>query len=427
MLLTANLGRISFALVLAISLFLLVSPNEILAQSTGNIAGTVTYFDGTAISGATVTATNTDDGTTGTATTDASGAFSVTGLGAGTYSVSVTYSTRTSALDLTSVSGVTVTSGSTTTISSAILIGVMGWVACDSVITTNCVQSMTVNGASTSSARAEPFFPDTDVLFSPVYGIHPGTGLTYTAAGNPYRTLSNFSISTSDTFIIEILLDSFVPLATLATGGDIQSWSYDSGTKVATYTIKPVVMSRGTTCDASSCQNQADVTMDAYLAFGSSDMSESTAPAAWVTALNGGYISTNGQFVTYPMPGNNRFGFSAGAPHLKADGTLNTGFFKVYLPDAMLSYMWSKDSSANISFDSRVNGDLSRITATVQSGGLLMEQTGISYSVNELSLEPSAENMPSLSGIGLAILSGLFAILLLVGLVRRMQNSKSLA
>jgi len=139
MLLTANLKRISFFLVVAISLFLSVSPNEILAQATGNIAGTVTYFDGTAISGATVTATNTDDGTTGTATTDTSGAFSVTGLGAGTYSVSVTYSTRTSDLDSTSVSGLTVTSGSTTTISSAILIGVMGWVACDSVITTNCV------------------------------------------------------------------------------------------------------------------------------------------------------------------------------------------------------------------------------------------------------------------------------------------------
>jgi len=210
-------------------------------------------------------------------------------------------------------------------------------------------------------------------------------------------------------------------------GGDIQSWSYDSGTKVATYTIKPVVMSRGTTCDASSCQNQADVTMDAYLAFGSSDMSTSTAPAAWVTALNGGYMSTNGQFVTYPIPGSGRFGFSAGAPHLKADGSLNTGFFKVYLPDAMLDYMWSKNSESVIGFDSYVNGELSRITSTVLSGGLLMEQTGISYSVNELSLEPSAENMPSLSGIGLAILSGLFAILLLAGLVRRMQNSKSLA
>jgi hypothetical protein len=214
----------------------------------------------------------------------------------------------------------------------------------------------------------------------------------------------------------------------MAMGGDLQSWSYDSGTKVATYTVKPVVMSRGTTCDASSCQNQADVTMDAYLAFGSSDMSESTAPAAWASALNGGYISTNGQYVTYPLPGRtNRFGFSAGATHLKADGSLNTGFFKVFLPDAMLSYMWSKNSETGILFDSRVNGAFSRITSTVQSGGLLIEQTGISYSVNDMELEPSAENMPSLSGIGLAILSGLFAILLLAGLVRRMQNSKSLA
>jgi len=63
----------------------------------------------------------------------------------------------------------------------------------------------------------------------------------------------------------------------------------------------------------------------------------------------------------------------------------------------------------------------------VQSGGLLMEQTDISYSVNAMELEPSAVNMPSLSGIGLAILSGVFVILLLAGLVRRMHNSKSLA
>ncbi|MQF67369.1 carboxypeptidase regulatory-like domain-containing protein, partial [SAR202 cluster bacterium AD-802-F09_MRT_200m] len=347
-------ARWAILLITVIGFIWLAQPYTAFA-ATGNIAGTVTYFDGTALSGATVTATNTGDGTTKTATSDSSGAFSITGAAAGTYRVSVTYSTRSSDLDSTSVSGVTVTTGSTTTISSAILIGGSGWVACDSVITTNCVQSMTVNGSSTSAARAEPFFPQSDVVFTPVYGALAGS--TYSGS-DPYRDLSAFGFSTSDTFIIKILLDSFVPVATLALGGDIQSWSYDSSTKVATYTIKPVEMSRGTTCDASSCDNQATVTMDAYLSMGSSDMSTSTAPAAWVSALDGGYISTNGQYVTYPVPGAgaeaNKYGFSSGATHLKANGTLNTGFFKVFFPTAMVEYMWGQTGTSVLNFKSDI-------------------------------------------------------------------------
>ena len=424
-------ARWAILLVAVIGFIWLAQPYTAFA-ATGNIAGTVTYFDGTAISGATVTATNTGDGTTGTATTDSSGAFSVTGVAAGTYIVSVTYSTRSSDLDSTSVSGVTVTSGSTTTISSAILIGGSGWVACDSVITTNCVQSMTVNGSSTSSARAEPFFPESDVVFTPVYGVHPGTGSTYTGS-TPYRNLSNFSFSTSDTFIIKILLDSFSPVATLALGGDLQSWSYDSATKVATYTIKPVAISRGATCDASSCQNQADGDMDAYLSFGSSDMSASTAPAAWVSALNGGYISTNAQYVTYPVPGAgaeaNKYGFSSGAPHLKADGTLNTGFFKVFFPTAMVDYMWGFDGTSVLSFksditDSDGGSSTTSIAATVTAGGLLVEKAGISYSTNdiELSVQTFA---PSVSKIGASIMVALLAFIIL-WVVSRKRLSRSI-
>ena len=424
-------SRWALLLIVTVGLIWFASPHSAFA-ATGNIAGTVTYFDGTAISGATVTATNTGDGTTGTATTDSSGAFSVTGVAAGTYIVSVTYSTRSSDLDSTSVSGVTVTSGSTATISSAILIGGSGWVACDSVITTNCVQSMTVNGSSTSSARAEPFFSSSDVVYTPVYGVHPGTGSTYTGS-TPYRNLSNFSFSTSDTFIVKILLDSFSPVATLALGGDLQSWSYDSPTKVATYTIKPVAISRGATCDASSCQNQADGDMDAFLSFGSSDMSTSTAPAAWVSALNGGYISTNAQYVTYPVPGAgaeaNKYGFSSGAPHLKADGTLNTGFFKVFFPTAMVDYMWGFDGTSVLSFKSDITDNdggssTTSIAATVKAGGLLVEKAGISYSTNdiELSVQTFA---PSVSKIGASIMVALLAFIIL-WVVSRKRLSRSI-
>ncbi len=422
-------SRWALLLIVTVGLIWFASPHSAFA-ATGNIDGTVTYFDGTAISGATVTATNTGDGTTGTATTDSSGAFSVTGVAAGTYIVSVTYSTRSSDLDSTSVSGVTVTSGKTSTISSAILIGGSGWVACDSVITTNCVQSMTVNGSSTSSARAEPFFSSSDVVYTPVYGALAGS--TYSGT-SPYRNLSSFGFSTSDTFIIKILLDSFSPVATLALGGDLQSWSYDSATKVATYTIKPVAISRGATCDETSCQNQADGDMAAYLAFGSSDFSASTAPAAWVSALNGGYISTNAQYVTYPVPGAgaeaNKYGFSSGAPHLKADGTLNTGFFKVFFPTAMVDYMWGFDGTSVLSFksditDSDGGSSTTSIASTVKAGGLLVEKAGISYSTNDIQLSVQTF-APSMSKIGASIMVALLAFIIL-WVVSRKRLSRSI-
>jgi hypothetical protein len=264
-------------------------------------------------------------------------------------------------------------------------------------------------------------------LLIPVYGVLSGS--TYSGE-TPYRELSSFGFSISDEFIIKILLNSFSPVATLALGGDVQSWSYDSSTKIATYTVKPVEMSRGATCDASSCQNKADGDIDVYLFMGSSDMSKSTADAAWVTALDGGYISTNGQYVTYPTPGNTTYGFSSGAPHLKADGSLNTGFIKVFLPDAMLDYMWNKTSSAAINFDTSIVGSdgvtsKSKILASVKSGGLLIEQSGIQYSVNDLELSPSTNPSPAISSLGLAVLASLLAVLLAAGVVWRRQPAIS--
>ncbi|MQG56204.1 MAG: hypothetical protein FI710_14620 [SAR202 cluster bacterium] len=173
--------------------------------------------------------------------------------------------------------------------------------------------------------------------------------------------------------------------------------------------------------------------MDAYLSFGSSDMSASTAPAAWVSALNGGYISTNAQYVTYPVPGAgaeaNKYGFSSGAPHLKADGTLNTGFFKVFFPTAMVDYMWGFDGTSVLSFksditDSDGGSSTTSIASTVKAGGLLVEKAGISYSTNDIQLSVQTF-APSMSKIGASIMVALLAFIIL-WVVSRKRLSRSI-
>jgi len=332
-----------------ISFGFIANESVVYAQTTGTITGTVTYYDGTALSGATVTSTNGDDSTTATDTTDSSGAFSISSLAAGTdYSIAVTYGTTSSALSSTSVSSLTVVAGQTTDISTAIKLGGNGWVACDSVVTTNCVQSLQEDGADITTARAEPYLMGTSTILVPVYGV--SGGLTYTSnVNNKHRELADYGLSTSSTLVIKILLDTFEPKAVMAKGANLQSWDYNSTTKLFTITVKPTNISYAlspNTCNASTCANQADVDYSAYAFLAAADMSDMpdlpANMADFVSKVNGVYISTNGQYVTMPQPGGTKFTFSVGAPHLKYDGTLNNGgFFKLWMPNDLLEYMWS--------------------------------------------------------------------------------------
>jgi len=419
-----------------ISFGFIANESLVYAQTTGTITGTVTYYDGTALSGASVTSTNGDDSTTATDTTDSSGAFSISSLAAGTdYSIAVTYGTTSSALSSTSVSSLTVVAGQTTDISTAIKLGGNGWIACDSVVTTNCVQSLQdENGTDITTARAEPYLMGTSVILVPVYGV--SGGLTYTSnVNNKHRELADYSLSTSSTLVIKILLGTFQPKAIMARGANLQSWSYDSSSTLFTITVKPTNISYAlspNTCDASTCANQADIDYSAYAFLAAADMSDMpdlpANMADFVSKVEGVYISTNGQYVTMPQPNSSaKFTFSVGAPHLKLDGTLNNGgFFKLWMPNDLLEYMWDANTNNIRAFNSSVDGSASSLTFTETTNngraGVLMEQTDISYSVKNVVVNPTTNN-PTVSEIGLAILAGLFALMLVWTIQRKRRRA----
>ena len=411
------------------------------AQTTGIIAGTVEYHDGTLLSGADVTWTKASGGSDDV-TTDASGAFSISSLAPGSdYSLSVTYGTTTSSLSSTDVSNVVVTAGQTITVA-AISLGGNGWVACDSVVTTNCVQSLqTSGGTDITTARAEPKFYGSSIMMLPVYGV--SGGLTYTSnVNNKHRELGDYGLSTSSTLVIKILLDAFEPKAVMAKGANLQGWDYNTTTKLFTITVKPTNVSYAfdrndptVTCNATTCVNQASFDYSAYAFMGVADMSDMpdmpAGMADFVSKVNGVYISTNGQYVTMPQPNSSaKFTFAVGAPHLKYDGTLNEGgFFKLWMPNDLLEYMWSKNPSQIYRFNSSVAGASSSLTFTQKTNngraGTLMEQTGISYSIHDVEIEPSSAT-PAASKIGLGILAGLLALLLIWTVQRRMRQANLL-
>jgi hypothetical protein len=331
-----------------------------------------------------------------------------------------------------------------------VTLGSTGWIACDTVITTDCVQSLKdADNNNITAARAQPRRPPAPfsfVLDIPVYGVD-SSGNTVNEQGQPYRELANLGFSTNDTFNIEILLSTFEPTAFMVDGGDLLSWAFDSTTKVLSIDVKPVAISRAlppNTCDVTSCVNQADVDVQVYLHMGTVDMSQmplSEMPgltadevSAFASKVKGGYISTNAQYVSTPSmrTGDNTYEFGVGAPHLKKDGSVNTGFFKIFMPDAVLQHMWNVSGASGMVFDMTVTTSggptsTSQLSATVVQGGVLMEHQNFNYSVNQVNLSPTtATPIPAGSEVGLGILAGLFALLLIWAIQRRRRQFGSL-
>ena len=85
-----------FALLVAI--VLLLSPSTHAQTLYGTLVGNVTDSTGAAVAGATVVATDAGTGIATAATTDSSGAFRLSNLGAGTYKVSISATSFASAL-----------------------------------------------------------------------------------------------------------------------------------------------------------------------------------------------------------------------------------------------------------------------------------------------------------------------------------------
>ena len=133
-----------------------------------------------------------------------------------------------------------------------------------------------------------------------------------------------------------------------------------------------------------------------------------------------------------PKPGSGKFTFSLGSPHLKEDGTVYSGgFFKVFMPDQLLEYMWKKSPAMFEKFTSTVGGDDSKITFTETTNGgyngVLMEQTDITFSVKDVEISPEETDSPSVSQTGLGILAGLFALMLVWTIQRRRRTHEPLA
>jgi hypothetical protein len=154
---------------------------------------------------------------------------------------------------------------------------------------------------------------------------------------------------------VKLNLGTYDPVV-FATTGNVVSYSETSGGSNNTVTVDahPSSSSWKNGCMVGNCGGPstpltADVDYSSMLLGAVTDLQTPTPPDPGIAdAMRGSWLSTNGQSFSFPMfsDSGQTLSFSVAAPHFKKDGTtVNTGFFRAFLPDAVIQQMGIADPS----------------------------------------------------------------------------------
>jgi hypothetical protein len=179
----------------------------------------------------------------------------------------------------------------------------------------------------------------------------------YTGGGVPTLDLSGL-LSGADTVHVVMDFGSYVPHFFDTTGMAV---NYSVDTTDASHTIvtldaDPRPSAWANSCTVNSCPTTATFDFGEMLLAAFTDLAGAPDPSL-VSEIDGSWVSTNAQAIALPPTfdaATSAFSFHLAAPHYKTDGsTLNTGFFRAFLPDSVVESMGIADPSSvtDSSFD----------------------------------------------------------------------------
>ncbi|MBI2911943.1 MAG: hypothetical protein HYY05_07350, partial [Chloroflexi bacterium] len=287
--------------------------------------------------------------------------------------------------------------------------------ACGGGTSQNCISASAFNGGAVPStidlAVAEA---GTDQIT--ITWFYTGTGSL------EYDLLTAGSPVTAGTVLSAVInVGSFDPIA-LMTTGDVVSVAFSLNSNpgnTVSFAAKPKASAwtTSTTCMATTGGCGTDTTMAdvAYAGALLAVVTNMTTPiglpadqlalfTAFRSAARGTWIGTNAQAFGGPEQGS--LAFRLAAPHLKPDGSVNTGFFKAFLPIGLLTNLGfaslTDANSSTLVTVKTVSGSSTTVTTTVtqQSDGVLVEQPSFPFSSNSFAISKSAgDDGPDLHSI----------------------------
>jgi hypothetical protein len=273
---------------------------------------------------------------------------------------------------------------------------------CASQASTDCIVSFAINttnglGGTSFPAGLEP------------NGFFLSGGLQLQVNKTGFGDLSEISsvVSTASEITITVRLAAPFTPSMFIGAGTIVDWRWNGGAHELTVIAFPTASSwAAPTCYPGNCPTNATTDYTAMALFFADDTVVDGAPpdaaafmTTFLTKFTGGYISTNAQYFAAPFYDGTSLLFDLGAPHFKTNGsTVNTGFFRVLVPDPVISDLWLLDPSSFSpgNYTVTVGGTPTTTTLTRVTGrspfpdGWLFASPTISFSTPRVAITPVA-------------------------------------
>lgn len=290
---------------------------------------------------------------------------------------------------------------------------------CSSSVTQNCIVSVaTTNPNTTPTGVSAGLLIQSGVYTLAIVNSNNSSNtLELTHSTNGLTTASVVTV----VFKVASGAGAVDPKIAVSTGL-ISSWSVN--TSVTPHEVTFVASPRASSwnrqqgCQPSSCAESADVDFTALLLAAFDPMSAApSSQSAFVTAYTNGFIATNAQYFS-PFPtyssSNNALSFFVGSPHFKANGsTLNTGFVRVFIPEAVITNLWQvSGGSAALAANnglttvtvggSAASFTIEQVTSGSTALGALVkvgETTAFGFSVPEVVVRPATNANPTISDV----------------------------
>lgn len=296
---------------------------------------------------------------------------------------------------------------------------------CPDVVTTDCIvlfRTGTVAG-STMSGSAPPAGVSLDVWSQDgVLQIQVNNANGVNSDGDPDMYELSPALTPTTQFIIRLRLGASFSPAVIFGQANVIAWYWDATVRELTIVAEPRSSSWvDPMCVPDNCPSPASRDYTAMALLAADDTVIETAPpeaaadiTMFLTKYTGGFMATNGQYggLPYLNPLTNAVEFDLGAPSLKSDGvTVNTGYFRVLVPDLVITDLWQLDpatlSAANVSVTmdgTPTNVTMTRVESCADLGilvgcpagsdwaGWLFENLAVTFSTPTVSIAPVSSN-----------------------------------
>lgn len=290
------------------------------------------------------------------------------------------------------------------------------WPDCGGAVVQDCISDFKVDGLAPAATLRLEVTPVSVTRLSIRVFRRPSTGPLKDTDLSELEPVLN----TTKTLTIKLKLSAAITVDVVVGKARIESWQIDTATpRELTLVAKPIAISQaapGADCTFAACPTVADKDRTAFFAAAVLDLEvpaglsprKQARVALFQAKFKGGFVSTSADFFRAPRYNPRRDGFNLpiGGPHFKTDGTtLNTVFYRAFVPNRVFSDVWKLDPSVLTAGNMTVGNDHTgaglpaTFTAVPATGlapaGVLIELTNLTLSELDIAIEPSVDPDPA--------------------------------